>query len=172
MLFSWDLYCCKKDQSNYYKRKPAYRFRDLLLYKSGVRHQSMLADMILQKQLKVYCLDQQEEEQSDTLTLGLSSFSESSKLTPSDTLSPIRSHLPKVPLPVNLWGPFSLKQPQNRFSFYMGHWEGDVCPLHLPQRKNFHNSFHLIFSLSYRNTVFNVFRSNKMSFVYNENNII
>lgn len=136
MLLSWDLYCCKKDQSNSYKRKLAYRFRDLTLYNGDVRHQIMLADMILQKQLKVYYPDQQEEGQSDTLTLGLSSLFESSELTLSDTLAPIRSHLPKVPLPVNLWGPFSLKQPQNRLSLYIGTLGGEsLCFTSSPEKE-------------------------------------
>ena len=66
--------------------------------------------MMLEKEPRVLHLDWQAAGK-ERVILGLALAFETSKHTSSDTTRP---YLPTVPLPVSLWGPFSLKPPKTR----------------------------------------------------------
>jgi hypothetical protein len=71
----------------------------------GRKHGSTQADMVL----RVLQLDQKAAGRKGATNLACAS--ETHKPAPSDKLPPTRPHLPIVPLPISLWGPFSFKLP-------------------------------------------------------------
>lgn len=71
-------------------------FRGLVHCLHGVRHGSMWAEIILERQLRVWHVDQRQQE--ERMTLGLAWESETSKPTFSDKPMPTRPHLLTVSL--------------------------------------------------------------------------